>query len=230
MSYDFFIGFSHIFTIACVTEFKSGIKVMLADISNNYVSLFNAAKTQLPFMGYLMVCLWSINIINWAFGSPLNLLGIYPRSAWGLIGIICSPILHGNFNHLFFNSIPLFVLGMFILMLGKTLFIGITVVLAIMEGTIVWIFGRKALHIGASGVIAGYFGFVLGLAYFYPTMISLILGFVTVYYFGSILLGIFPSSALISWESHLAGIISGVTLAYILWHYPHYERLLISIF
>lgn len=203
---------------------------MLADISNNYVDLFNAAKSQLPFMGYLMAVLWGINIVNWALGSPLNLLGIYPRSVWGLLGVIFAPILHGNFNHLFFNSIPLFVLGMFILMLGQNLFIGVTVALIIMEGLLVWLFGRKALHIGASGVIAGYFGFVLGLAYFYPTMISLILGFVTLYYFGSILLGIFPSSALISWESHLAGLLSGVVLVYVLWHYPSSEILLISIF
>ncbi len=203
---------------------------MLADISNNYVDLFNAAKNQLPFMGYLMSTLWGVNIVNWALGSPLNILGIYPRSAWGLLGIIFAPILHGNFNHLFFNSIPLFVLGMFILMLGQNLFICVTVILAIMEGLLVWIFGRKALHIGASGIIAGYFGFVLGLAYFYPTIISLILGFVTLYYFGSILLGIFPSSALVSWESHLAGLLSGVVLIYVLWHYPNYERLLLSIF
>lgn len=203
---------------------------MLADISNNYVDLFNTAKNQLPFMGYLMAALWGINIVNWVLGSPLNLLGIYPRSLWGLIGIIFAPILHGNFNHLFFNSIPLFVLGMFILMLGQNLFIGVTVILAIMEGLLVWLFGRKAIHIGASGVIAGYFGFILGLAYFYPTMMSLILGFVTLYYFGSILLGVFPSSALVSWESHLAGLVSGVVLAYLLWHYPYYERLLLNIF
>jgi membrane associated rhomboid family serine protease len=203
---------------------------MLADISNNYVYLFNVAKSQLTFMGYLMATLWGVNIVNWFLGSPLNFLGIYPRSFWGLVGIIFAPILHGNFNHLFFNSIPLFVLGMFILMLGQKLFIAVTITLAVTEGLLVWIFGRKAIHIGASGVIAGYFGFILALAYFYPTMISLILGFVTLYYFGSILLGIFPSSQLISWESHLAGLASGVILAYVLWHYPNSELWLLSIF
>ncbi len=203
---------------------------MLANISNNYVDLFNVAKSQLPFMGYLMAALWGINIVNWTLGSPLNFLGIYPRTLWGLLGVIFSPILHGNFNHLFFNSIPLFVLGMFILMLGQKLFVSVTVILAVMEGLLVWLLGRKAIHIGASGVIAGYFGFILGLAYFYPTMISLILGFVTLYYFGSILLGVFPRSALISWESHLAGLVSGVALAYFLWYYPSYEILLLSIF
>ena len=81
---------------------------MLADINNNYSELFFFAKSELPFMGYILLVMWAVNIFNWVLGSPLNILGIYPRSLFGLIGIIFAPILHGNFNHLFFNSIPLF--------------------------------------------------------------------------------------------------------------------------
>lgn len=203
---------------------------MLADLSNNYSDLFLVAKSELPFMGYILLTMWAVNIVNWLFGSPLNLLGIYPRSVFGLIGIIFAPILHGNFNHVFFNSIPFFVLGMFILMLGQNLFIGVTVVIALLQGFLVWLFGRKYLHIGASGVISGYFGFLLALAYFNPTLISLILAFVTLYYFGSIIFGILPTSKLISWESHLAGLITGVAVAYVLWYYPYYEKLLLTLF
>lgn len=203
---------------------------MLADINNNYSDLFYFAKSELPFMGYILLVMWSINIINWILGSPLNILGIYPRSLFGLIGIIFAPILHGNFNHLFFNSIPFFVLGMFILMLGQNFFIAVTVVIAVIQGLLVWIFGRKYLHIGASGVISGYFGFVLGLAYFSPNLMSLILAFITLYYFGSIILGIIPTSKLISWESHLAGLIAGIALVYLLWQYPNLETLLLKLF
>jgi membrane associated rhomboid family serine protease len=203
---------------------------MLADLNNNYYALFLIAKSELPFMGYLLLVMWGVNIFNWLLGSPLNLLGIYPRSLFGLIGIIFAPMLHGNFNHLFFNSIPFFVLGMFILMLGKNLFIGVTLIIAVLQGSLVWLFGRKYLHIGASGVISGYFGFVLGLAYFNPTLISLVLAFVTLYYFGSIIFGIIPTSKLISWESHLAGLIAGVVVAYVLWFYPFYESLILKLF
>ncbi len=199
---------------------------MLADLEKNYVELFAAAKQQLPFMGYLLFYLWLINIINWILRSPLNRLGIYPRSPRGLLGIIFSPILHADFNHLFFNCIPLFVLGMFILSLGEDLFIGVTVLIILLQGILVWLFGRKYLHIGASGVISGYFGFVLALAYFYPTIISLILAFVAIYYFGSIIFGIFPTAEAVSWESHLAGLASGILIAYILYSYPKYELLL----
>lgn len=203
---------------------------MISDISNNYYSLFEAAKNQMPFMGYLLTVVWIVNILNWILRSPLNILGVYPRSLWGLMGIFFAPILHANFNHLFFNTIPFFVLGMFLLAMGKSFFIAVTISIAVMQGTLVWIFGRKYLHIGASGVISGYFGFLLGLAYLFPTAVSLVLGFITIYYFGSIMFGIFPSSEKISWESHLAGIISGVALIYLFWQYPYFEMRLLQAF
>lgn len=203
---------------------------MLADLNNNYSELFFFAKSELPFMGYILLAMWTVNIFNWVLGSPLNILGIYPRSLFGLVGIIFAPILHGNFNHLFFNTIPFFVLGMFILMLGQNLFIGVTILIAFFQGFLVWLFGRKYLHIGASGVISGYFGFVLGLAYFNPNMVSLVLAVITLYYFGSIIFGIIPTSELISWESHLAGLISGIAIVYVLWSYPSLERLMINLF
>ncbi|HSX20356.1 MAG TPA: rhomboid family intramembrane serine protease [Gammaproteobacteria bacterium] len=203
---------------------------MIADVSNNYSVIFQTAESQLPFMGYLLLCVWAFNIINWLFRSPLNLLGIYPRSAWGLLGIIFSPFLHANFTHLFFNSIPFFVLGMFLLTLGKSFFIAVSIIISISQGILVWLFGRKYIHIGASGVISGYFGFILGLAYLQPTMISILLAAVAIYYFGTILLGILPSAELVSWESHLAGLISGVVLVYVLWNYPQYELMMVNLF
>lgn len=203
---------------------------MIADISNNYYSLFTQAQDQLPFMGYLLGIVWAINILNWALKSHLNILGIYPRSLWGLLGIIFSPILHANFNHLFFNSIPFFVLGMFLLALGKPVFIGVTVIIALLQGILVWLFGRKYIHIGASGVISGYFGFILGLAYLQPTTASMVLAAITIYYFGTIILGIFPTSEAVSWESHLSGLVAGMFLIYVLWNYPQYEIIMANLF
>lgn len=203
--------------------------MILSDVSNNYNALFNNAVSQLPFMGYLLLSVWAANLLNWAVGSPLNILGIYPRSAWGLLGIIFSPFIHRNFNHLFFNSIPFFVLGMFLLTFGKSFFIAVTIIIALAQGIFVWLFARKAIHIGASGVISGYFGFILGLAYFQPTMVTILLALVAVYYFGAIIFGIFPEKH-VSWESHLSGLLSGIGLVYILWEYPQYDQLLSKLF
>lgn len=203
---------------------------MLADINLGYSELFNNALHELPFMLYVLAGLWAFNIIHWVLHSPFNILGIYPRSLWGLMGIVFSPFIHGNFNHLFFNTIPFFVLGMFILAMGQNLFIGVTVVIAIVEGLLVWAFARKCLHIGMSGIISGYFGFLLGLAYFNPTLVSVVLAIVTLYYFGSIIAGVLPTSDKISFECHLAGMVTGIGLVYVLWNYPQYENLLLRLF
>lgn len=204
---------------------------MLSNITLNYQDFFAIAKTELPFMGNLLLVLWSINLINWfILGSRLNLLGLYPRSVHGVVGIICAPFLHANFNHLFFNTIPLFVLGMFILGLGQNVFIAVSIMIALLQGILVWLFGRKYLHIGASGVISGYFGFVLGLAYFYPTVITLVLALVAVYYFGSIIAGVLPMDEKVSWESHLAGLLSGVFVMYAMLFVPGFEQRVLAFF
>jgi membrane associated rhomboid family serine protease len=132
--------------------------LVIANITLGYQEFFELARQQLPFMGWLLAGLWVFNIINWVvFRSRLDVFGIYPRSVRGLFGIIFAPFLHGDFNHLFFNSIPLFALGMFILALGRDVFIAVSILIALLSGFLVWLFGRKYLHIGASGVITGYF-------------------------------------------------------------------------
>lgn len=194
---------------------------MLENIGADYKQFFALSRAQLPFMLNILAGLWIFNLINWfLLRSRLNLLGLYPRSLFGLVGIIFSPFLHADFNHLFFNTIPLFVLGMFILGLGPDVFIAATICIGLLSGITVWLVGRKYLHIGASGIISGYFGFVLCLAYLHPTVISLVLALVALYYFGSILAGILPTSEKVSWESHFIGLFSGLIVAYLFWHYP----------
>lgn len=204
---------------------------MISNITLGYAEFFNLAKAQLPFMGKLLLWLWGFNLVNWLLlRSKLNVLGIYPRNAFGLLGIIFSPFLHGNFTHLFFNTIPLFALGMFILALGQNVFIAVSVLIALISGFLVWLFGRKYLHIGASGVISGYFGFLLSLAYFHPTIISIVLALVTIYYFGSIFAGIIPTSEAISWECHLTGLISGMFVMYCFYFIPGFETTVLRLF
>lgn len=164
---------------------------------------------------YCIGALWVINILNWISGSKLNILGIYPRHFFGLIGIFFSPILHQNFNHLFFNSIPLFVLGLIVLTKGINLFVTVTLIITLLGGLLVWIAGRSAIHLGASGLVSGYFGFLMATAYTNPSFSSAVLAVLVAYYFGGIFLGIFPQEDKISWESHLFGFISGIVSAYL---------------
>lgn len=159
--------------------------------------------------------LWLINIVNWMLGSPFNRLGIYPRHISGLPGIIFAPFLHGDFSHLFFNSIPLFVLGLAILTEGTNLFFVVTATIMLLEGFSVWLLGRRALHIGASGVISGYFGYIIVNAYLQPSFTAGLLALLVIYYFGSIFLGIFPQEEKVSWESHFLGFLSGIAAAFL---------------
>ena len=160
--------------------------------------------------------IWCINIGNWLIGSRLNIFGINPRTKFGLLGIPISPFLHQNFNHLFFNTIPLFILGLAIMARdGATLFCVITVIIMIIGGLGVWLFARKGLHIGASGVISGYFGYILMIAYTEPSITTVLLAVLAVYYFGGILIGLFPQEKRTSWESHLFGFMAGVLCAYL---------------
>ncbi len=188
---------------------------MLANLAKDLNIFISLAKQHLSLVFIILGGLWGINIINWLIGSRLNVLGLYPRNLFGLVGIVFSPILHKNFNHLFFNSIPLFGLSIFIMTLGKNIFLDVTITIALLSGLAVWLFGRRAIHIGASGIISGYFGFLLGVAYQHPSITTIFLAGLTLYYFGSIFLGIFPSEERVSWEGHLFGFLSGIAAIYI---------------
>lgn len=183
---------------------------MLTEIADQIEQFVQASRTHVIPMLKVIGVLWAINLLDWLTGSHLKHFGIVPRTARGLIGIFLAPILHGNFTHLLFNTLPLFFLGIFIMSLSVTDFYISTVLIVLLAGAIVWGVGRKGNHIGASALIAGYFGYVLSNALFYPTIAALFCAVVAFYYFGSILLSIIPAQEDTSWEGHAAGLFSGV--------------------
>jgi membrane associated rhomboid family serine protease len=190
---------------------------MTFNFVNELTAFINQSEIYLKPWSIVIGIIWCINIFNWVIGSKLNYyFGIYPRNLFGLIGIPISPLLHQNFTHLFFNTIPLFVLGLALLASEGTLnFCWITLVIVVLGGLAVWLVARKAMHIGASGLISGYFGFIMISAYKAPGLITILLAVVAAYYFGGIFLGLFPGKKTISWESHLFGFLAGIACAYI---------------
>lgn len=189
---------------------------MLQQLANEFYAFIANSKAYLVPWLYCLGALWIFNILNWISGSKLNILGIMPRRLFGLVGIVFSPLLHQNFNHLFFNSIPLFALGLIILAKGLNIFLTVTLIVSVFGGLMVWIAGRRAIHLGASGLVSGYFGFLVATAYTNPTLSSAVLALLVAYYFGSIFFGIFPKADKTSWESHLFGFLSGILSAYAL--------------
>jgi len=168
-----------------------------------------------PWVSGIVLAIWAVHVVNWLVGYRLNIFGIYPRRLFGSVGIVSSPFLHGSFNHLFFNSIPLFVLMNFVLLSGFESFYCVTVIVMIAGGVGVWLLGRKALHVGASGVIMGYWSYLLMNAYQHPSALTLVLGFVSIYYFGALALNLFPTDARSSWEGHVFGFLGGFAAYYL---------------
>lgn len=159
---------------------------------------------------------WCINIVNWIVGSPLNRFALYPRRFSGLLGIFVAPILHHDFKHLLFNTVPLLVLGLVLLLMKGTLnFCWISLFIVTVSGIAVWLIARTGIHLGASGLISGYFGYILISAYTAPSFTTIISAILAVYYFGGILTGLAPGKKETSWESHLFGFLSGILCAYV---------------
>ena len=192
----------------------TNFKDYMQDIIQQLTLTVDIFRLNLPIVLTLLAILWGIHFINWSIGYRLNLLGIYPRHPLGLIGIATSPFLHGHFNHIFFNSIPLAILASFVLLNGLPNFLTISLIIIVLTGFATWLFGRKNIHIGASGVIMGYLGYCLVAAYSQPGVISVGIGLVCLYYFGSMLFSIFPSDVRTSWEAHLFGLMAGVAAFY----------------
>lgn len=185
-------------------QIENLLQIILATIKNNS-SLLLAI-----FLG-----LWVIQILNKLMGYRLNYLGIIPRSPRGLFGIIFSPFLHGNSTHLFLNSIPLLVLGSFILVGGQDLFWRVSISIILISGCLTWLMGRKAIHIGASSLVMGYWGYLLINAYQHPSLMAIVLALICLYYFGGLFFGLFPTREQVSWEGHLFGCIAGIVTNYI---------------
>lgn len=182
------------------------IQVMIASMHSNMLFAF-----------YVVGVLWLIHVINYLMQHNLNMLGIRPRKFKGLIGIVFAPFLHADFNHLFFNSIPLLALSDLILAQGRLAFYYVSVSIIILSGMLTWIFGRRGIQIGASGVIMGYFGYLLFNSYVHFSASSIALSGFCLYYFGGLFFALFPSiQKNISWEGHICGFISGIGTAYCL--------------
>jgi membrane associated rhomboid family serine protease len=171
-------------------------------------------KSQITILLTLVGIMWGAEILDtYVFRQGLDLLGILPREAIGLRGIVFAPFLHANFPHLIANTVPFIVLGWLIMAQSVSDFAIVSVICALVGGLGTWLFGNRGLHIGASGVIFGYLGFLLTRFYFDRTLMSgLVALFVGVTY-GSVVWGIFPSLPGISWEGHLFGFLGGIFAA-----------------
>ena len=159
----------------------------------------------------LFLLFWLVEILNIISGRSLIAYGILPRHVSGLPGIILHPFIHGSLQHLISNSLPLLILGLIVALEGKVQFIKVTIIIIVLGGCLLWLFGREAYHIGASLLIFGYFGYIIVNAFYKRSIMAILAASITIVIYGSLIYGIIPEDNQISWEGHLFGLVAGIT-------------------
>ncbi len=163
----------------------------------------------------LVVLIWAVEFVNLFLGHRLVSWGISPRSFSGLVGIPLAPMVHGGFWHTVSNTVPLFFLGALTLACGKRRFWETTVSVTLLSGALVWVFARDAYHVGASGLVFGYFGAILARAVMERSISAVAIGVATIMAYGGLIWGVLPLRSYVSFESHLFGLIAGILVVWL---------------
>jgi membrane associated rhomboid family serine protease len=175
------------------------------------------ARARVWLLGGLIGVMWLVFLVDQlAFGGALQQFGVVPRTVSGLIGIPCADFLHENFAHIANNSLGLFIFGWLVLDHGRRRFVVLTVVVILVSGALDWCFARKAVHIGASGLVYGLLGYVVAHGFFARQFWAIARSIFYGVTFSGMVLGLLPNDPHISWEGHLFGLIVGIAMARLL--------------
>lgn len=160
-----------------------------------------------------VLLLWAIKSIEWAEGWDFGYFGILPRTLKGSIGIITGPLIHGDLVHLISNSLPLLILGLGLFYFYHRIALEVFIWIYLTTGFWVWVIGREAYHIGASGIVYGLMMFIFWGGVLRKNPRSLAISMIIFFLYGYMIYGLFPGDENVSWESHLMGSIAGIFLA-----------------
>jgi membrane associated rhomboid family serine protease len=173
-------------------------------------------KLQAVILFGFTALLWVLEIADNVLGLGLDAWGIRPRSMAGLIGIPLAPLLHGGYGHLAANSMPLLVLGWFVMWRETRHWFVVAASSTLIGGLGVWLIaGSNEIHIGASIMCFGFLGYLLVRGWFDKRVLPIIGSVLIAITYGGLLFGLFPQRGL-SWQGHLFGLVGGVVAAWIL--------------
>jgi len=163
---------------------------------------------------FMLLLIWFVFYVDNSFHLHLNEHGILPRTFSGLQGVVFSPFLHGDLNHIASNSLPLFILSTALIYFYREVSLKVLVSGILLSGFLTWVIGRDSYHIGASSLIYVLVSFIFfkGMMTQYYRLMALSLAVVVMY--GGMIWYVFPEvDKTISWEGHLAGLLSGFVFA-----------------
>lgn len=176
---------------------------------SNLFAFTSDSSVQL-LVGFVLL-IWGLELVDTVIlRGQLDRLGIWPRRVSGLWGVVWAPLLHGNLKHLTANTVPLLVLGWLITLQGQNVFLLVTGMVWLASGVGTWLFGgNNTNHIGASGIVFGYFGYLLLRGYFEQSPTAIAIAVLVGLVYGSMIWGVLPIRRGKSWQSHLFGFLGG---------------------
>jgi membrane associated rhomboid family serine protease len=183
-------------------------------VERRVTGVTSVLKTQAVVLGGTLAVFWAVFVVNTVLGGSLLSLGVIPRTTIGLRGIFFAPFLHGSFGHIVANSIPFLALGWMVMLRDERHFIPVTLAGMVGSALVAWLIGAPgSVHIGASGVIFGYLGFLMLTGWYTRSFVSILLSVIVTLAWGSLVLGMLPGEPGVSWPAHIGGFLGGVLAA-----------------
>lgn len=175
----------------------------------------NRILSSLKYSFFFVCVFWimqGLQIVGFDFSS----CGILPRHTQGLLGVVTSPFIHGDTQHLISNTVPFFVLCTLLFLFYRKRAVLFLVLIWLTTGILTWLIGREAWHIGASGIIYGLVTFLILGGILSKNWVLILVSILVAVLYSGIMWGIFPSDVRVSWEGHLSGAVSGILWAFLL--------------
>jgi membrane associated rhomboid family serine protease len=174
------------------------------------------ARTALFLMVGVLALLWIIQLANWANRYQLTFdFGIRPRDLAALPDIVTTPFLHVSWAHIEGNSGPLFIFGFLAAYRGVAKFLWVTAVVVLTSGLAAWLTGTAGtVGAGASGVVFGYFGYIMVRGFFDRHPIDMLIGAVMALCFAYQFAVLVPHAG-IGWQAHIGGLAGGIVSGWV---------------
>ncbi|MEU7838135.1 MULTISPECIES: rhomboid family intramembrane serine protease [unclassified Nonomuraea] len=168
-------------------------------------------------MVVMLAVMWAVEVVDYTTNGSLDReFGIIGWDPSGLVGIFFAPFLHVGFGHLMANSLPLLILGFLAALRGLGRFFAASLLIIVIGGIGTWFTSPDTITVGASGLVFGYFGYVLARGIFDRRVFDIVIGIGVGIAYYSILWGLLPNQQGISWQGHLFGLVGGVVAAWLL--------------
>lgn len=173
-----------------------------------------ALKSRVAALAGAVCLMWLVSLFALYVHPGLTYdLALLPRRIDGLPGVVGMPFVHGSLHHLLANTAPLIILGGLLVARGAAYFLLVCAAIAVIGGLVLWLLGRDAAHVGASGVIFGIFGFLVTRALYERSLRSALVALAVIAFYGTMIFGVLPQGGHVSWEGHLFGLVAGIVVA-----------------